>query len=208
MTKKAPVKKAPVKKAPAKKVVKKASPRVKAGTSRAEAERKKKLYVEAYITNGGNKTQAAVEAGYPPGRAAEKAAERLSKDVVVQQMIAERAEAVANKYELTTELAARSIYQELTFDPGKLYREDGSLKDVTELDEDTRMALTSVEFEQLGDKDSPVIVRKMKWAPRHQAREQLMKHLGMFEKDNAQKSPLDGLPRDVLKMVVDKLRGA
>jgi hypothetical protein len=74
------------------------------------------------------------------------------------------------------------------FDPASLYNKDGTLKDITELDEDTRMALASIDFEQVGGKDSPVDVRKVKWASRHQAREQAMKHLGMFEVDNKQKA--------------------
>lgn len=116
-------------------------------------------------------------------------ASKLLRNPKIEAYLAKKAEKIAKKYDLTAELAARSIVQELTFDPAKLYREDGTLKDVTELDEDTRMALTSVEFEHIGDKDSPATVRKIKWASRHQAREQLMKHLGMFERDNAQKTP-------------------
>lgn len=171
------------KKAPAKKLK-----QVKAGTSKESAALRRKKFIETYITNGGNATEAAKDAGFSVKTAASQG-QRLLKDVEVQRVIAERAKEVANKYELTTELAARSIVQELTFDPAKLYREDGKLKDVTDLDEDTRMALTSVEFEHIGDKDSPATVRKIKWASRHQAREQLMKHLGMFEKDNEQKAP-------------------
>lgn len=160
----------------------------KAGTSRAASAHRRKVFVEAYIANGGNATEAAKEAGYSAKTARQQGA-RLLTDVDIKEQIAARAEVVANKYELTTELAARSIYQELTFDPAKLYREDGSLKDIAELDEDTRMALTSVEFVHIGDKDAPFTVRKIKWAARYQAREQLMKHLGMFGKDNEQKAP-------------------
>lgn len=164
---------------------KKVKPKPKAGTSKPSSEARKAIFVEAYITNGGNGKQAAIEAGYSP-KTAEQQASRLLRDVKVKGQIAGRAKAVANKYELTTELAARSIVQELTFDPAKLYREDGSLKDITELDEDTRMALSSVEFEQSGNRDDPVTVRKVKWASRATAREQLMKHLGMFEADHKQ----------------------
>lgn len=161
----------------------------KAGTGKEASIERRKVFVEAYITNGGNATQAAITAGYSDKTAGSQG-QRLLKDVEIASRIAERAKAVANKYELTTELAARSIVQELTFDPAKLYRDDGSLKDIHELDEDTRMALSAVEFEQVGGKDDPVTVRKVKWANRAQAREQLMKHLGMFERDNTQKQPV------------------
>lgn len=190
----------------AKKKAAASKPRVKAGTSAQAAAERRERFVEAYITNGGNGKQAAITAGFAE-KGAEVTASKLLREPKVSEAIAQRAKSVANKYRLTTELAAKTIYQELTFDPAKLYREDGSLKDVTELDEDTRMALVSVEFEQIGGKDSPVTVRKVKWAARHQAREQLMKHLGMFEADNKQKSPLDGIPREMLQAIVERLGG-
>ncbi len=177
----------------------------KQGTSKDAAAARKAIFVEAYIANGGNATEAAKEAGYSEKTAYSQGG-RLLKDVEIQRSIAERSKSVAKKYELTTDLVVKSIVQELTFDPAKLYLAGGQLKDITELDEDTRAALTAVEFEQLGSQDAPVFVRKFKWAAKQGAREQAMKHLGMFEKDNEQKAnPLDGLPREMLVAIVDRL---
>lgn len=178
----------------------------KQGTSKEAAEIRRKIFVEAYIANGGNGKQAAIKAGFSE-KTAESQASRLLRDVKVKDAIAQRAEKTAKKYELTTDLVVKSIVQELTFDPAKLYQAGGQLKDITELDEDTRMALASVEFEQMGSQDAPVFVRKYKWAARQGAREQAMKHLGMFEKDNEQKaSALAGLPRELVEAVAAKLR--
>lgn len=128
------------------------------------------------------------------------------KNVEISNSIAKRAETIAKKYELTAELVVKSIVQELTFDPARLYQ-GGRLKDVTELDEDTRMALASVEFEQAGSQDGPVFVRKLRWAPRQGAREQAMKHLGMFREDNNQRaSALTGLPVELLQKITARLR--
>lgn len=161
----------------------------KQGTSKNSADIRHKKFIEAYISNGGNATEAAKTAGYS-AKTAYSQGGRLLKDVEIQQAIKERSEFVAKKYELNTELIVKSIVQELTFDPAKLYQAGGQLKDITELDEDTRMALASVEFEQMGSSDAPVFVRKYKWAQRQGAREQAMKHLGMFEKDNKQTAPM------------------
>lgn len=163
----------------------------KQGTSAAAAQARRAVFVEAYIANGGNATEAAVTAGFSPATARSKGSQLLTDVNVIAQINSRRGELV-KKYELTTEMVTRSIVQELNFDPGALYREDGSLRSVQELDEDARMVLTSLEFEQIGTLDGPVFVRKVKWAPRHQAREQAMKFLGMFEKDNIQRSPLSG----------------
>lgn len=157
----------------------------KAGTSKDAAAARKALFVEAYIANGHNGKQAAIKAGFSE-KTAEQQASRLLRDVKVRDLIAQRTENIAKKYELTSDLVVKSIVQELTFDPANLYQAGGRLKDITELDEDTRMALSSVEFEQLGSQDAPVFVRKFKWAQRQGAREQAMKHLGMFLKDNEQ----------------------
>lgn len=177
----------------------------KQGNSQDAAKARKANFVEAYIANGGNATEAAKTAGYS-AKTAYSQGGRLLKNVEIQRSIADRSKSVAKKYELTTDLVVKSIVQELTFDPAKLYAAGGQLKDITELDEDTRMALASVEFEQLGSQDAPVFVRKYKWAQRQGAREQAMKHLGMFEKDNEQKvNPLDALPREMLVAIVDRL---
>lgn len=188
-----------------KKPAKKAS-KPKVGTSKDASASRKAIFVEAYISNGGNATDAAKKAGYSE-KTARSQGQRLLTDVDISSRVKQRAEQTAKKYELTTDLVVKSIVQELTFDPAKLYSADGQLKNITELDEDTRMALASVEFEQLGSQDAPVFVRKFKWAQRQGAREQAMKHLGMFEKDNEQKaSALDGLPREIVEVVAAKLR--
>ena len=188
---------ATTKKQPAKKV--------KAGTSKEAAAARKSLFVDAYIANGGNATEAAKTAGYSAKTAGVTGC-NLLKDPNVSSAIADRSKAVAKKYELTADLVVKSIVQELTFDPAKLYSAGGQLKEITELDEDTRMALSQVEFEQIGSRDAPIFVRKYKWAQRQGAREQAMKHLGMFEKDNEQKvNPLDGLPREMLVAIVERL---
>lgn len=172
---------------------KKTRPTAKQGTSRAAAEARRRRFVEAYITNGGNATEAAVEAGYSP-RSAGQQGSRLLKDVKISAAIQARREALMEKYELNSEMVTRSIVQELTFDPAKLYNEDGSLRPLHEIDEDTRMALTGVEFVQVGSPDAPVFVKKVKWAQRHQARDHAMRFLGMFERDNKQKNdPLSEL---------------
>lgn len=159
---------------------------VKQGTSKQAAEMRRKDFVNAYIANGGNATEAAKDAGYS-AKTAYQQGSRLLKDVEVSAAIRARRDELSKKYELTSDLVIRSIVQELTFDPAKLYHEDGSLKGLHELDEDIRMVLSGVELVQIGSPDAPVFVKRVKWAQRHQAREHAMKHLGMFDKDNTQK---------------------
>lgn len=179
--------------------------KVKAGTSKVSAADRKKLFIEAYVTNGGNATQAAVSAGLSAKTARQQGA-RLLSDVAIKAEIAKRAELVAEKYELTTDLVTKSIVQELRFNPKNLYKEDGSLKAMHELDDDTVAGLTGVELIQVGNPDAPIFVRKLKWVQKQGAREQAMKHLGMFAADNKQKNPLEGLPYEHVAALVAALK--
>jgi len=179
----------------------------KNGTAKRSSEEKKLLFVEAYLSNGGNLTKAALAAGYTP-KSASQQGYRMSKDHQIMSMIEQRSQVVAKKYELNTEMLIRSIVQEMEFDPASLYDENGKLKDIRDLDKDTRMALQSIEFEQRGGGEDEVItVRKVKWASRKEAREQGMRFLGMFEKDNKQKGGmLADLPRELLQLMVERLK--
>jgi len=130
----------------------------------------------AYVANKGNARAAATAAGYKDNV---NTTILLSK-AKVQQKIAEISKDLAQKYKLTADLAAENIYREMMFDPACLFKDDGSVKPVSELDADTRMALSSVDVNEDG-------TVKYKWASKAAARNDLMKHLGMFERDNAQK---------------------
>ena len=135
-------------------------------------------FAAAYVANGGNAVEAARLAGYKPGMATT----RLLASPAIQKKIARLAEASARKYALTVDLAAANIFREMTFDPARLFNADGNPKKIDELDADTRLALSAVEI------DPATGVISYKWASKSSARGDLMKHLGMFERDNNQKS--------------------
>jgi hypothetical protein len=69
----------------------------------------------------------------------------------------------------------------LRFDPARLFHADGTRKELHEIDEPTRLAL-HVELDGEGNV-------KYRSPDKKAAREQLMKHLGLFEKDNRQQPP-------------------
>lgn len=166
---------------------------VKAGTSKASAEQRRALFIDAYIANGENGTQAAVTAGYKPGRAAEKAAQRMSQDVVVQAALEERRAALREKSGLTVERVLRELARITFFDPRKLFDAKGNPIDLTALDDDTAAAVQGLEvleeFEGSGkDKVFVGYVKKYRIAGKVEAISHAMKHLGLFEKDNKQQT--------------------
>ena len=186
---------------------KKAKQKVKAGNTQEVAAARRKSFVEAYLANGGNATQAAISAGYSE-KTAYSAGGRLLKDVEISTQLQQRRAKLAEKYELTTESVIRSLAQAVHFDPRKLYNHDGTLKPIQDLDDDTAAALAG--FEVSEDKSQGAVVgytKKVKWLDKNTAREQAMKHLGLYLEDNKQKSPLEGVSRDTLKLIAEKLSG-
>ena len=146
-------------------------------------------FVEELVVDG-NVRKAAERAGY-----AEPACSvaKMRNNDAVQAAALERIEAVAERCGLSAELVVRSIVRELQFDPAKVFNDDGSLKPISEIDPDTRMALQAIETSQSGG-ESPVTVRKVKWASASSARDQAMKHLGMYLLDRKQQTdPLSEL---------------
>lgn len=159
---------------------KKPAKREKLGTSKKSADEKKRLFAEAYLSNGGNATKAALAAGYTESGAS-KQGYRMSKDPYILSIIGQGQKEILSKYRLTAEDVYRSIAQELHFHPAKLYNEHGGLKPINELDDDTAMALTGIEVQEVGGGESPVVVtHKLKWSTKNQAREQLIKLLNLY----------------------------
>ena len=184
---------------------KKTIKRTKAGNTQKDAALRRKKFAEAYLANGANASQAALTAGYSP-KTAGAAGSRMLKHVEVSTIIEQRRLELSQKYELTTESVIKSLSQAVHFDPRKLYRADGSLKHMLELDDDTAAAMAS--FEVSEDKSEGVVIgftKKVKWLDKNTAREQAMKHLGLYLEDNKQKSPLEGLSLDTLKLIAEKL---
>ena len=100
-----------------------------------------------------------------------------------------------------------------TFDPRKLFRDDGSPKPITELDDDTAAALSGLEvteeFEGSGDERKFVgYTKKYKVADKNSALEKLFKHHGLYENDNKQKTdPLIELLRGMSGNALPVVKG-
>lgn len=191
--------------------------RVKAGTSKTSRKGRIRLFLEGMVQNAGNRTKAAEYAGYKPGRAAEQAGYRLSKDVVVRAALESRqGEVLAQAQDqtlLTAKEVLRSGARDLRFDPAKLYYQDGpkkgQIKPIWEMDEDTRLALRGTEVDEIaiGNGENKAVIGqtvKVKFPEKTAAREQMMKHFGLYEVDNKQK-PSTTVQVGVLTVKPDEL---
>lgn len=161
------------KKAPQKK-------RVKAGTSKASAADRKIAFIEAYLSNGGNATDAALQAGYSASGAA-KQGYRMSKDPVILSELDKRRTEVCANLGMNTERTIKEVARLAFSDPRKITNGDGSFKRLHELDDDTAASVASCKI----DKDGVI---EYKFWDKNSALEKAAKVQGLYEKDNSQKT--------------------
>ena len=168
---------------------------VKAGTGKAAAADRNARFVEAYIVNGGNQTRAAEAAGYKAGKAAEKAGYRLIRDAVVRKHVERRRAALADKHELTTDRILKECARIAYADPRQCFGKDGHPIPIPDLDDDTAAAVAGFEHveEFSGNGETRKLsgyTKKLKFWDKNAAIDKAMKHLGLYERDNAQQVPV------------------
>ncbi len=165
----------------------KAAPRVKAGTTATAAAHRRAVFIEAYLANGRNATEAAITAGFSVKTAGSQGS-RLLKDVKTQALIAARTAELGIKIGLTTERTLREVARLAYSDPRKFYNDDGSIKKIHELDDDAAATIASVEIDELRA-DGKVIgtIVKLKQWDKNSALEKAMKFHGLYKEDNSQR---------------------
>lgn len=151
-----------------------------------------------------NATQAAIRAGYSE-KTAYSQGHRLLKNAEIQNLIAELRKETAERLELTRDDCIRQ-YQRIGFsDPRRLFSADGSIKGITELDDDTAAAVQGYEIEcrRLDGPDSdPVPVLKIKWADRRAALDSIMRGQGWNLPDKVELTGKGGGPLETVTRIV------
>ncbi|MEW5709819.1 MAG: terminase small subunit [Pseudomonadota bacterium] len=174
------------------------------------AEQKWERFAREYMIDH-NATRAYKAAGYQPknDRVAEACASRLLSSDKVQALIAEFSREVAEKLELKTEDVLREAMRIAFCDPRRLFDERGRLLHPTRWPDEIAAAVASVEVVEEsagrgGERELVCYSKKVKLWDKNSALEKLFKHLGLFEKDNAQKTdPMKAL----LEFVQERGRG-
>lgn len=159
---------------------------------------KQSAFVAEYLISG-NATQAAIHAGYSPKTAYKIGAENLKKPQIAsllaqkQAVIAARQDERLEAMELTKERVNREIARIAFFDPRKMFAADGRPLSITELDDDTAAVINGLDVleEWTGSGPERVLVghvKKYKISDKNSALDKAAKILGMYEKDNEQKT--------------------
>lgn len=145
---------------------------------------KQKRFCDEYLVDF-NATQAAIRAGYSKKTANRIASENLSKPDI-QTYIQSKANKVASKLEISQENTMREIARIAFADIRGLFKEDGSMKSITEIDDDTAAAIAGVETDELFDgvgreREQIGVTKKVKMNDKVRGLEMLAKHFGIYK---------------------------
>lgn len=148
-------------------------------------------FCEEYIIDM-NGTQAAIRAGYSEKTARQIASEYLSKPNI-QEKISLLKKELSEKTGVTAQMVINELAKVAFLDPRDLFSVDNALLNVRQLDDKSAGAISSIEvYEEYGvvdDERQPIgQTKKIKFWDKVSALEKLGKHLGIFEKDNTQRS--------------------
>lgn len=142
-----------------------------------------------------NGSRSAIAAGYSESTAREQASRLLTKGNI-QQRICELQAIRFRKADVTADKVIQRLANLAFFDSTRLYREDGTLKNPSELDPETADAIGGFEVHELmQDGDGKGVigqVKKYKLLDRGQNLERLGRTMALF-KDKVQVDGLEGL---------------
>lgn len=155
----------------------------------AELNAKQKRFCEEYIIDL-NGTQAAIRAGYSAKTAGEQAG-RLLGDVRIQEYIQELKTERSDRTNITADMVVQEIAKVAMLNVEDFY-DDIGLKPLSELDDKAKAAISSYQTKRIKvGKDEWEDIPIMKVHDKMKALELLGKHVGVFEKDNHQKKPVN-----------------
>lgn len=154
---------------------------------------KQRLFVENYTSNGFNQKQAMLSSGYTESTS--NHGTELVRHPGIRAAIEEKIGRVARRCEISIERILDELACVAFFDEGDMFNEDGTLKQLHEISESTRRALSNVRtrevFILVGEGDSAVrvsdgyVIDSYKVLDKMAALEKLGKFMSMF-KDQVQ----------------------
>jgi phage terminase small subunit len=166
-----------------------ASDRAKAGTGKTAAADRRKLFVQHYLGNGHNATQAAKAAGFSP-KTASSQGQRLLKNVEISGQLAEAAQDTAVVVGLETQRTLLEVARIAYSDLRKFYDSEGAMLPMSEWTDDMAACVASCKTEEKIENGRLVgYVREIKLWDKNVATSQAMKHHGLFERHNVQRQP-------------------
>ena len=136
---------------------------------------------------GSDAYRVAYEAKKMAPKTVHEQASRLLANRKVTARIAELREGAVKAVRLDVEDVFRQLASVLRSDPARLFDVDGRILPIHQIDDATRAAIASIEVDEVHANGKAVgHVRKIRFWDKNAALAKAMKHLGLFERDNAQ----------------------
>jgi phage terminase small subunit len=141
---------------------------------------RQQLFVHEYLTDF-KATEAAVRAGYSR-RSAHVTASRLLRKSQIREAIVQGKEAAADRASITIDGVLEQLCRIAFADMRKLFMPDGTLRNISDLDEDTAAAIASMEVEESSSGGRRIgRTRRVKLRDPISALCRLGEYLGMFD---------------------------
>lgn len=136
---------------------------------------KQRRFVDEYLVDH-NATQAAIRAGYSAKTASETAYENIRKpqiEIAIQEALQKQ----QARTEITADWTLKEIYRLASFDPRKMYDENGNLKKIADMDDDTAACIGGIDVQEspLGE-----VTKKFKIWDKNTALGNLAKHFKLL----------------------------
>jgi phage terminase small subunit len=141
-------------------------------------------FVREYLIDQ-NGTQAAIRTGYSERTAAQQAS-RLLTNAKVSAAIVDGQKSVAERLGITAERVLTEYARLAFLDIRKAFDEDGRLRPIHDLDDDTVAAVSGIEVEDLyegkgADREHVGRLHKLKLSDKKAALDSLAKHIGLLK---------------------------
>lgn len=166
---------------------------------------KQERFCLEYVANGGNASEAyrtAYDTSASASTIGPKSCNMLKQDKIrarVDQLLGEEEARIKRKYQLDQDRVIKEYVRLAFADTRKIFNEDGSIKNITDIDDDTAAAIGGVEiFEGPIDGQRRT---KLKMLDKRQPLQDIAKMLGMFREDNAQKRTVFDMTNEELAAI-------
>ena len=145
---------------------------------------KEEIFVREFLATG-NATKSAIAAGYSAATAAVTGSKLLRKPKVSEEL-ANLRQRLLSKLEISAEKVLQGLAELAFFDPRKMFNVDGSMKKITDMDDQTVHALAGMDVEKLfkhfgkGQAEEVGTITKVRLADRGLNLERLGRHFKLF----------------------------
>jgi phage terminase small subunit len=158
-----------------------------------------------------NGSESAIYAGYEPNRSRQTGHDLLERDDIQEYLQVLRV-SLAEKTGISQQKVLQEIAKIAFSDIRKYYQDDNNLKPICDLDDNEAAALASVKSYEETIPGTDIIVgfnKEIKMYDKLAGLEKLARHLGLYEKDNDQRKPINNinLTKEAIQKLSDDLDG-